>query len=77
MLYGLAKARPKWIPEVVAHWLRRRMVLIQQQKDGNGRIPWSDLFNHDKFGREHIQESDLGKITDATIRDEAAKRAGK
>lgn len=57
MLYGLAKARPEWIPEVIAHWLRRRVVLIQQQKDGNGRIPWSDLFNHDEFGREHLQES--------------------
>ncbi len=57
LLYGLAKARPEWIPEVIAHWLRRRTTLIQQQKDENGRVPWRDIFSHDDFGSRHFHEA--------------------
>lgn len=52
MLYGLAKARPEWIPEVIAHWLRRRVALLQRQKDENGRVTWTNTFGNGHFGSE-------------------------
>jgi hypothetical protein len=30
LLYGMAKSRPEWVPEVIAHWLRRRFALTQK-----------------------------------------------
>ena len=57
MLYGLATAHPEWIPEVVAHWLRRRMILVRQRKSEDGTVPWQDLFNHDEFGSKHVHEA--------------------
>ena len=57
MLHGLAEARPEWIPEVIAHWLKRRSALIQQQKHENGRVPWGDIFGHDDFGSPHFHKA--------------------
>ena len=58
MLYGMAKARPAWVPEVIAHWLRRRVALIRQQPTAEGGKPnWHDLFNHDDFGSEHFHDA--------------------
>lgn len=57
MLYGLAEARPEWISEILAHWLRRRLVLVQQQKDVDGRVQWSDIFGHDDFGSPQIHKA--------------------
>jgi hypothetical protein len=54
MLYGLCTNRPEWTPEVLSHWLRRRLTLLQDRKDDNGRIPWSELFGHDDFGSNHV-----------------------
>jgi hypothetical protein len=55
--YGLAKARPDWIPEVAAHWLRRRMAIVQQAPLGGEEIPWRDLFNHGDFGAKLLHEA--------------------
>ena len=57
MLYGLCTNKPEWTPEVLSHWLRRRLKLIQHRKDDNGRIPWEDLFGHDDFGCTHISDA--------------------
>ncbi len=38
MLYGLGESRPEWVPEVLAHWLRRRLAVIRHADgDLNGR----------------------------------------
>ncbi|MGP1665665.1 MAG: hypothetical protein ACTS5I_07105, partial [Rhodanobacter sp.] len=58
MFYGLAKARPAWVPEVIAHWLRRRFAVIRQQPTAEGGKPnWHDLFNHDDFGAKYFHEA--------------------
>lgn len=58
MLHGLAKARPAWVPEVIAHWLRRRVALIRQQATAEGGKPnWHDIFNHDDFGTKYFHEA--------------------
>lgn len=56
MLYGLAKARPDWIPEVIAHWLRRRLVIFQQKQANGQEVHWHDIFNDDDFGSEQLYE---------------------
>lgn len=57
MLHGLAEARPEWIPEVIAHWLKRRSTLIQQQKDEDGRVSWINVFGHDSFGGRYFHKA--------------------
>lgn len=57
MLYGLAKERPDWIPEVLSHWLLRRFSLIRDGRDTAGTPNWHNLFNYDNFGSDHICES--------------------
>ena len=57
MLYGLAQARPDWIGEVLAHWLRRRKQLLVSNREGNERPDWSNLFGHDQFGADHFHKS--------------------
>jgi hypothetical protein len=54
MLYGLANARPDWLPEVVAHWLRRRLVILQHGQGDGQTIRWCALFNHDDFGAKQL-----------------------
>jgi hypothetical protein len=56
MFHGLAKSQPAWVGEVLAHWLRRRRVLIGAEKGEDGRVPWRDLFNHDGFGRDTVNQ---------------------
>jgi hypothetical protein len=57
LLYGLAKARPDWIPEVSAHWLRRRLAIVQQAQSDGEEIQWGHLFNDDHFGSEPLSEA--------------------
>src|SRR6266705_1464681 len=47
MLYGLAQARPAWIAEVIAHWLRRRRQLLVIAAGEQGKVDWHELFRHD------------------------------
>lgn len=80
-----ARTRPGWVAEVLAHWLRRRMALIQRQKPAGEEPSWGELFNHDDFGWEdfhtgatkapaefvrHVLPVIL-EITDATIYSES------
>lgn len=57
MLHGLGNARPEWISEVLAHWLRRRMLVLQKQRDEHGKTPWRDLFERGSSGCELIHDA--------------------
>ena len=57
MLSSLGKKRLEWIPEVLAHWLSRRFLIILNTRDSLGRPKWHDLFNNDKSGSEDIFNS--------------------
>jgi hypothetical protein len=57
MLGGLAETRPDWIPEVAAHWLRRRLAIVQQAQSDGQEIQWGHLFNYDNFGSELLSEA--------------------
>ena len=57
MLYGLAKERPDWIPEVTSHWLLRRLSILRKSKNETSKPNWNNFFNNDGFGPEHIQDS--------------------
>ena len=57
MLYGLSKSRPDWIAEVTAHWLLRRLAIVQQIGSNADQHQWHALFNHDQFGVEPIQDA--------------------
>ena len=63
----IEEKRPEWIPEVLAHWLLRRLSIIQETKDGAGRPDWWNLFNHDDFGSEPIHNS-ATKFPDEFVR---------
>lgn len=53
--------------EVIAHWVRRRLVLIQDQRDENGKVKWRDLFNHDNSGSKDFHEA-ATKAPEAFVR---------
>ena len=53
MLYGLEKNRPEWIPEVLVHRLRRRIVVIQAAK----QLGRSELLGYDGSAIKMIHES--------------------
>ena len=67
MLYGLAKARLDWIPEVVARWLLRRFSLSGASRDSAGTPHWPDLFGYDNFGTDHICDA-APKFPDQFVR---------
>ncbi len=54
MMHGVAEAQPAWIPEVVSHWLTRRVSIVQNTSSGTGKPNWHDLFNHDGAGSKYI-----------------------
>ena len=53
MLYGLEENRPDWIPEVLAHWLRWRLVVIQAAK----KLGRWELIGYDGSAIKLIHES--------------------
>ena len=53
MLYGLKKNRPEWIPEVLAHRLRRRLVVIQAAT----QLGRTELLAYDGSAIKMIHES--------------------
>jgi hypothetical protein len=57
MLGGLAETRPDWIPEVAAHWLRRRLAVVQNAQSDEQEIQWGHLFNDDNSGSESLSEA--------------------
>ena len=51
MLYRLSEHRPEWIPEVVAHRLRRRLAILHE---AGTDLASSALFQHDGFAAERL-----------------------
>lgn len=51
MFYGLGEDRPEWVPEVISHWLRRRLAVLATTGEDLKR---GDLFRHDQFAAEPI-----------------------
>jgi hypothetical protein len=49
MFYDTATKRPEWIPEIIDHWLRRRLVLKQASSEDLGSIFGSDQFAAEPF----------------------------
>jgi hypothetical protein len=49
MFYGLATKRPEWIPEVIDHWLRRRLALKQAKGEDPEGIFGADVFAAEAF----------------------------
>ena len=57
MFHSLAEARPDWIAEVTAHWLKRRFSIIRETRDSGENPKWLDLFSHDNSGSDYIYDS--------------------
>jgi len=53
MFYSVGKQRPEWIPEVLAHWLRRRTEVTKLEGKSLKHDPG---FSHDQFAEEPIGE---------------------
>ena len=46
-----------WVPEVIAHWLTRRLSIIRETKDSEGKPVWRALLSYDDFSSDHIAKS--------------------
>ena len=53
----LVDNRLDWVPEVLAHWLRRRFSIVQETREKEGSLRWPELFNHDNFGVKPILDA--------------------
>ena len=58
MLHSLARTRPEWIAEVLAHWLLRRLTIVRQTRTDTGEAKWHELFKHERGFKEIL---DAGK----------------
>ncbi len=84
--YELVEERPDWFAEVLAHWLLRRLSIIQQTRSDTNQPKWHDFFYYDQSGAKGIQDA-AAKAPDAflqhvlpvvlKIADEAANGAEK
>ena len=50
----LRKSRPEWVPEVLAHWLRRRLAIIRMS---GGDQSMGDFFSYDRSVAETFRKS--------------------
>lgn len=54
MFYELGKRRPQWVAEVIAHWLRRRIMVLEEDGKELGR---AEVFGHDQLAEEPIGDA--------------------
>ena len=54
---GLTRAPLDRIPEVIEHWLLRRLSIIQEICEHGESPNWRNLFNHDDSGSKYIYDS--------------------
>lgn len=54
MFYSLGEKRPEWIPELLAHWLRRRTAIVKLEGKNLKHDP---EFDHDQFAHKPIGEA--------------------
>ncbi|WNV04263.1 hypothetical protein RP726_17920 [Candidatus Methylospira mobilis] len=58
MLYITANAQPTWVPEIMAHWLTRRALLLwQKAKEDGEEACWHNLFGYDEFAEKHFHNA--------------------
>ena len=50
-------SRLDWVPEVVAHWLSRRLSIIRETKNSAGMPIWNNLLSYGDFNSKHIANS--------------------
>ena len=55
--YGLMRVPLDWIPEVIRHWLLRRLSIIQEACALGENPTWRNLFNQDDSGSKYIYDS--------------------
>ena len=55
--YGLMRVPLDWIPEVIRHWLLRRLSIIQEACAPGENPTWRNLFNQDDSGSKYIYDS--------------------
>ena len=56
-LDSLTTARPEWIPEVLSHWLLRRLSITRKAVANGRSSTWRDLFTHSDSGADYISKS--------------------
>ena len=54
MHHDLSKHRPEWVPEVLAHWLRRRLAVIRKSGEDLNTI---EFFSYDRDAAETFRKS--------------------
>ena len=54
MIYSLSRSRPEWLPEILAHRLRRRLSVLQAAGEESGR---RELLGHDSHLAELVLKS--------------------
>ena len=54
IFYGLGKAHPEWVPEVIAGWLRRRLTLLVAKGE---EVRGASVFGRDQFAAEPFNDS--------------------
>ena len=65
-LDSLTTARPDWIPEVLSHWLLRRLSIIRKAVANGRSSAWRDLFTHSDSGADYISKA-ATKVPDAFV----------
>ena len=51
---GLGERRPDWVPEVITHWLRRRLTLVTARNETPTR---ANMFDYDHFAESPMAKS--------------------
>ena len=54
---GLTRPPLGWIPEIIEHWLLRRLSIIQEASAHGASPNWNDLFNYYNSNSKHIYDS--------------------
>ena len=65
-LDSLITVRPDWIPEVLSHWLLRRLSIIRKAVANGRSSAWRDLFTHSDSGAVYISKA-ATKVPDAFV----------
>ncbi len=56
-LHSLEDERVDWIPEILSHWLLRRLSIVQKAMDDRGSHNWRGLFNHSGSSSVYISKA--------------------
>lgn len=54
MMYGLGARKPEWLPELIAHWLKRRLAIVEPDKVDDWK---NGLFGRDESGMKEFSNA--------------------